>query len=240
MDDPLALPVPDDLVPRIHAFARDLAHAAAHDFCSGTFSFSASPSGESLLPTNRTPDYEAVERKWDATKRPKSALLATFGYFESRSGGYVLTPKAFDLLSKPSTPPSVFISYKRDYSSTFGLLIECKLQSIGVQAFIDRSLDVGDEWHAQLETKVRRSKVFIVLLAPQTLESRFVCQEIKWALEEKVLIIPIWHSGFSEKHIPDGISELSAKHSIKVLEESAKAYHDALEELVNRLGYVTE
>ncbi|MGQ9887991.1 MAG: toll/interleukin-1 receptor domain-containing protein [Aggregatilineales bacterium] len=124
--------------------------------------------------------------------------MNSFGYLKvSENGNHVLTLRAFDLLRTPVTPPTIFISYRRNTSSALSLLIEARLKLVdrNINVFIDKLLEPGDEWHAELEARVRQSRYFVCLLAPKSLESKFVPNEITWALNEKqkrsdFLIIP--------------------------------------------------
>lgn len=198
--------------------------------------------------------------KWK-DRIPNSDLLRVFGYFElldlrpNNTRIYLLSPKAFALLNRPATPAKVFISYKRDESSALGLLIESRLKlvdsSIGV--FIDKLLEPGDKWHERLEEKVRQSRYFVCLLAPKSLGSKYVRNEIEWALDESeksgTIIIPICHNGYSlgsELHkdlrqdageINALIKKLSVNNAIPINPESAEEYELAMIKLLSKLGY---
>ncbi|MEP7285925.1 MAG: toll/interleukin-1 receptor domain-containing protein, partial [Chloroflexota bacterium] len=180
------------------------------------------------------------DTKWPSGGSPTCEMMQTFGYFlHDTDGSYLITQKAFALLERPVTLPTVFISYSRKTSSAFGLLIECRLQIAGIKAFIDRSIDPGDAWHAQLEDKIRHSTCVVSLLAPETLNSNYVQKEIQWALDQNIMLIPIWHGTFDGSNIPAALELLGSKNAIRVKEESAEAYHEAVEKLINRLGFVT-
>jgi hypothetical protein len=207
---------------------------------------------DQLLPAYNEELQSLLKDKWES-KHPAFPLLESFGYLRLISEAqnqrrytyiYALTETAFSLLQKPALPPSVFISYSRKQSSAFGLLLECKLSSIGVKPFIDRSIDPGSEWHNQLIKTVNNSTYLVCLIAPGTLDSPYVREEIKWALDAKIGSISIWHSNFtfSRRDIPDCPDWLeefvTSKHAIRVQEESAEGYFDATNKLLNRLGYI--
>ncbi|MBZ0276220.1 MAG: hypothetical protein K8I60_08755, partial [Anaerolineae bacterium] len=69
-----------------------------------------------------------------------------------------------------------------------------------------------------------------------------VClKEITWAIESGLSIIPVWHNGFTYRSAdwslaPAVDQALSKTHTIRVIEESAVAYNNALVELLNRFG----
>jgi hypothetical protein len=185
---------------------------------------------------------EYLEQKWN-DQYPSADLLVSFGYLnwlEERESGtnvYILNGKAFALLEKPTAPPSVFISYRRNQSSALGLLIVARLKAVGIEnPFIDMNIDPGDEWHALLEKTVRQSQYVIALIGPGTLESPYVRRELDWAARTPgAQIIPIWHNGYAgEGETPEA---LSSKNAIRIKEESAEEYELAVIKLLNRLGY---
>lgn len=193
--------------------------------------------------------------------RPLASYLEAFGYFERvstmRSNDpdfpedieitYLLTPKAMMLLEEPATPPSAFIAYSRQPSSPFALLIETRLKERGISAFIDRQIEAGEEWESLIQTTIQHQiDKFICIIAPGTLDSPFVQNEIRWALEANLeLPVPIWHRGFNGtpqqlEGYDDVVKDfVMKKNAIRVLEESAQAYDTALSLLLNQLGYAT-
>jgi hypothetical protein len=94
-----------------------------------------------------------------------------------------------------------------------------------------------------------KSKRLLYLLAPQnaiskaTLASPYVQKEIRWAWQANRACIPFWHPGFkfAKDNIPnyeDFFDEyLNTKNAIRVHEESAEGYHDAINKLLNKLGH---
>jgi hypothetical protein len=189
-------------------------------------------------------------------QQPQMSFLEAFGYVKEigkkdRKIGvsqhatdieYLLTPKALALLEKPSAPPSVFISYRRSESSALGLLIVARLQAKGIpNPFIDMNIAPGDIWHAQLEKIIKNSKYFISLLGKEPF-SEMVEKEIKWASEVPNLIyIPIWHNGYKPEQVNSLQSDVrefvTNANAIRVKEESAEEYNNAMVQLLNRLGY---
>jgi hypothetical protein len=134
------------------------------------------------------------------------------------------------------TSTEVFISYKREYSSAFALLIEARLELAGIKAFVDRSIPGGDDWHGLLEDRVRNSAVCVCVIAPGTLESDWVKKEIQWA--EDGLLLPVFHGGYDFESEKDSypswlVASLQKPQWIEVKEETAKDYHNAIEEILN-------
>jgi TIR domain len=244
-DNPLEQPAPTNPLERIHTLARDLAYGAMNGLWSSKISLSFVARDEYWWIStegNEVSISDYLETKWQ-NEQPSANVLMSFGYFsllaERESGTivYLLTEKAFGLLEKPTAPPTVFISYRRSQSSALGLLVVARLKAAGVpNPFIDMVIDPGAEWHALLEKTVRGSRYFIALLAPGTLESTYVRQEIEWALNTPdQIIIPFWHNGFTPG--ADYPAGLETRNAIRLKEESAEEYELAMIKLLNRLGY---
>lgn len=152
-----------------------------------------------------------------------------------------LTKEAFELAEQISQD-SVFISYKRKESSAFALLVLSRLKHAGLDVFLDLAMEPGDDWKDVIKKRLQNCDVFVLILSKNTLKSSIVLDEITWALEANRPIIPIWHNGFRYKSalwkdIPTQIHGLlDSTHTIRVLEESALAYNNAVVELLNRFG----
>lgn len=234
---PLAEPIPDDAIARVHRYARDLAWGAVNDYWSASHADRGFPWGESAMqPIERRDQLAEWKTRIWLDQLPSLTLLEAFDYLRNDGSAWILTAKAFALLDQPLTPPSVFISYRRRASSAFGLLLVARLKMVGVpNPFIDMNIQPGDEWHAQLEQIVRGSRYFILLIGDGTLESDYVQQEIAWALSTpNTVIIPVLHDGLSQSVLsPD----LASKQAVVVERESAEYYELAVVKVLNRLGY---
>ncbi|MBN8639865.1 MAG: toll/interleukin-1 receptor domain-containing protein [Anaerolineae bacterium] len=184
-----------------------------------------------------------ITKKWNH-RYPPAALLQTFGYIElstitkTATGiGYLLTEKALRLLEKPSAPPSVFISYKRDQSSPLALLVEARLRLAGnPNPFVDKLIVAGEGWRERLKGTIEQSKYFVCLVGKDTLQSEWVQKEIEWAAEASCTLISIWHGCEMDETCPAALRE---RHAITVTGESAREYETAISELLNALGYAT-
>ena len=143
------------------------------------------------------------------------------------------------MLEKPLAPLSVFISYKRDESSAFALLLQCRLRSVGLDPFLDLNIAPGEDWSMYLEDRIQQSAYFISLLGPTTLDSPYVRQEIVWALENGPrTIIPVWHNSFSDQDDHPELKEALSRNAIIVENENVEAYNNAVNKLLNFLGYM--
>ncbi|MFN8372286.1 MAG: toll/interleukin-1 receptor domain-containing protein [Anaerolineae bacterium] len=250
LDTLITRTLPDDPVQRIPAFARDLAEGALNGLWSTKFAIISDrftePMWQSYLdfkPGEAIPLDRYLTEKWQ-DKPPLGELLVSFGFFEVEDFSerrdrytYILTDKAFQLLQQP-IPTSIFISYSRKPSSAFALLLLARLQLVGLDPFLDiKDLAPGDQWHARLENEVNARQHFICLLAPGTLDSPYVRQEILWAMNSGKRTIPIWHSGFrpSDSDYAE-FKDFLNSNAIIIENENVKAYNNAVLEVLNYFG----
>ncbi len=242
MYNPLKDPIPADPVQRVHALARDLAYGVVMNL------WGAELETRGNTERDRFPDgavFDELRAKWgyDATALNKLIAFgyAAFHYEGPLSRQYILTPKAFDLLSQPA-PTSVFISYRRGESSAFALLVLARFKALGLEPFLDMDIAPGDEWHDRLHREVTTREHCVCLIGPTTLESEFVRAEILWALESGAQILPIWHNGFDDALLAEfqarfpELGEFYEKQAIRVEQENVVAYEGALIQLLNRFG----
>lgn len=185
--------IPSDRLEQVRRCAYDIAWGALHGYWDNFFIRSLKRDGELNLGKYLKDVWGQVN---DIYLVPE--ILEAFGYLaKSTRGGdtFEITEKAFLLLEKPR-PLSIFISYRRQISSALAMLIWSELRVDGFKPFLDiRDINTGDIWHGMLETKVRESNVFIVILGQSMLleaekgetqykhirssDSEIVLQEIK-------------------------------------------------------------
>jgi hypothetical protein len=249
LTNPHDTPAPSDQIARVRDFARDLAYGVvAQGWWGPRFNVSLSGQGATWFPDSNNRDErqrfsDLLVNKWGKAP-PPDQLLLVYGYFialvpDGSSRSYLLSEAAIRLLEKPTEPPSVFISYKRDQSSAFALLVEARLRIAGnPNPFVDKNIIPGDDWHARLESVVKQAEYFICLIGAETLLSKYVRKEIAWAEASDCRIIAVWH-GCPVGQAPDCPPILQVKHAISVAEESAKSYEAAVNEILNAIGYAT-
>lgn len=236
---------------RIKALARELAEGAVASLWPATFD------GSYIVHEARReheaygiPMYQYIEARWGTLDFSDAwyegwyfDMLKHNDYLRSAENNwvYTLTKNAFDLIDE-ADPASIFISYKRKESSEFALLIEDRLKAANLSPFLDKQLQAGDDWHAELEERIKNSDYFLLILGRETLQSEVTVREIGWALQYKVRLIPIWHHGFGFAarewpDLPAAVSQaLANTHTIRVIEENPLTYDTALRELLNRFG----
>ena len=235
-------PLPNNPMARIRTLAKELAEGAAEELWS--ISIQGVPSSaqwNKWVPISKELNKYLLDR-WN-DHYPSWTLLRANQYLDYREGtgtGFYITDLAFDLLEEAPLS-TIFISYKRSESSAFALLVLARLKQAGLDAFLDLTLEPGEDWHAGLKERIQQRDFFILLLGKETLTSEVVRKEIAWALEGDAVVIPVWHNSFEYKTGKwDVSSEIDAvlrnNHSVRVLEESALAYNNAIVELLNRFG----
>jgi hypothetical protein len=247
MENPLELPVPpeNDSIKRIEHFARDLAYGAINGFWGSEIQATAYGNGSVkwIIPHGDNQAFwKYLKEKWNSSS-PRPDLMLSFQFFQAIGQDvFILTPKAFGLLEKPITPPSVFISYKQSESSALALLIESRLKNIdpNVSIFIDKNIPSGESINTQIAEALEASQFFICLLGSRTLlDSTAVQTEIDLVKSKtERMIIPICHNGYT----PDDIyTQYFGDNKAIVIKhpESAEEYEINMTRLLIRLGYST-
>lgn len=244
----MQLKVPKEKVAQIHEFATDLAVGYDEGVWGSEALVSTHPLRRDAWHFNKGGETfeKFYEEKW-GDNAPRFYSLYTMRYLTHLTGDtYGLTERALRLVDEPVTPPNVFISYKRSESSAFALLLEARIKyETSATPFLDKSIELGDDWHARLEERIQASRAFICVMAPTTLDERedgsksYVLREIEWALasEKTDLIIPVWHHSYDGEHPNDIIKRKNAE---LIESESAKNYDSAVNQILNRLGFSTQ
>lgn len=242
-------PIPQNKIAQVRTLAKELAEGATEGLWETTFSAWHNDRDQGEIGLRFQPDFDTLLRyfqtRWQATPAPNLPLLVTNTYLTAEQHDrfrtyFTITRSAFDLIDEVE-PARIFISYKRSESSAFALLVLARLKAEGLEPFLDMAIEPGQKWQEHLEERIRHSDYFILLLGPSTLHSTVTRQEIVWALQSPCVLIPIWHNGFryqsGEWNLPVEMdAALQNTHTIRVLEESALAYNNAIVELLNRFG----
>jgi hypothetical protein len=231
--------LPNNPMSRVRVLAKELAEGAVE----GLWGYGISTfRGE----VNDLQVARYLQERW-RDEMPNLGLLIGSGYAQetldtfNKINGFRITEKAFDLVEEVE-PADVFISYRRKDSSAFALLVLARLKAEGLNAFVDLSIQPGDNWQTHLKEQIQSRDYFVVLLGKDSLSSEVLHQELAWAVQAGANIMPIWHNTFVYRpedwtQLPPEVARiLSTTHTIRVLEESALAYNNAIVELLNRFG----
>lgn len=254
----LQRPIPNNPMSKVKTLAKELAEGATeglwqpkisnYEFTEPRLEEQPFSEGQLIFSHSRTNVTNYVDQRWGFNDFPNLNLLAVNGYCEryqhqfasSYVHGIELTRLAFELLQENETS-TIFISYKRSESSAFALLVNNHLKEHGISSYLDMAIPKGDDWEKRIKAEIGKHDYFILLLGQKTLASTVVLQELTWAMQFGKVIIPIWHNGYEYKSgefpvLLEADEVLKKTNAIRVLEESALAYNNAIVELLNRFG----
>jgi hypothetical protein len=179
-------------------------------------------------------------KRWNGNY-PNLELLEINNYIRIRNDGFEIKKSAFDLVRDPEKI-SAFISYHRPESSALALLVRARLKAAGLgDTFLDMNIPGGDDLEEHIKTEIEKRKDFILLIGKNTLSSIYVLEEIRLARLGTKRIIPIWHNEYEHKTGELGLEAeideyISKNNAIRVLEESALGYENAIIQLLNQFG----
>ena len=113
---------------------------------------------------------------------------------------------ALKKVKKEIRRPEVFLSYRRDVASGWAALFARELQHHGIGVFIDmQRRDKVVRFPSWLERAIENCDVFVCLLSGNTLDSKWVCEEIRLASKYGKPMVPVMHEDFT---VPDSFSDL--------------------------------
>jgi hypothetical protein len=96
--------------------------------------------------------------------------------------------------------PRIIISYQRDSSSGWAVLIARELEEKhSVLAFVDtQRLDTAVRFPTRLKNAIEECDVFVCLLSASTLQSKWVQEEIRLAWTSPKAMVPVFQESFSQ------------------------------------------
>ena len=105
------------------------------------------------------------------------------------------TPRIFSLTEKPIVASKVarpiFISYSRS-DMGFALELGGKLREAGHKVWIDtKGIPGGHDWRVRITSAIEASKLVLIILSPEALESEWVQRELNYADKLKKPILPV-------------------------------------------------
>ncbi len=129
--------------------------------------------------------------------------------------------------------PTLFLSYRRKSSADLARYLNDHLNRMGVDVFFDvADIEGGARWSAALERELINRRYFLVILAPDTLESEWVRKEIETALRHQKVIIPLLTQGFTFQDVtlPETIKDLAEYQAVKFDYESPEPAFDRIKQ----------
>ncbi|MCC6615373.1 MAG: toll/interleukin-1 receptor domain-containing protein [Anaerolineae bacterium] len=234
-------PLPQNMKARARVLAKELAEGAyaPERFWGTTFT---SDQHERHLTGDPLDRY--LEHRWNNAE-PHFELLERLGYLE-RGDRYVfrLSKLAMELVDEVE-PATVFISYSRKQSSAFALLIHTWLNKEGYTAFLDKELNAGVQWRDDLRKRIQGCDFLVAVFGKETFPSTNIVDELAWAYEAGIRIIPIWHEGYdfqtARPHLPEELFDiLDELNAVRILEENPLQYEAAILAVINRFQVTPE
>jgi transcriptional regulator with XRE-family HTH domain/tetratricopeptide (TPR) repeat protein len=129
--------------------------------------------------------------------------------------------------------PRVFISYRRAPSAMLAQMIYRELVKRGIDVFMDTETMQGvGAFPDLLRREIQRADVFVCLLAPTTLDSPWVLEEIRTASEQGKTLIPVMQQDFVEPAEPEApVAALLRSNGVPVLDRQNLYVSEALDRL---------
>src|ERR1043166_74519 len=84
----------------------------------------------------------------------------------------------------------VFIAYARE-DQAFALLLLADLEVRGVRVWMDHKISPGSRWDESVQAALDRATAMIVVLSEQSVASPHVADEVAYALDRKIPVIPV-------------------------------------------------
>jgi hypothetical protein len=86
----------------------------------------------------------------------------------------------------------VFVSYDQETDRDFVENMIGKISLAGFPTWHDQEIGIGEEWRTAIDTAIRNSFVFIVVMTPEASESPYITYEWAYARGQGIKIIPIF------------------------------------------------
>lgn len=235
-------PLPEHPMARVRVFARELAEGITYSLWAAQI-----PQPQHLNEDGLYISRYYAER-WGG-RTPDFSILQTYGYLTpGKEYTYELTRVAFDLLEKSlMSAIKVFISYRREESSAFALLVDSTLREVGIDIFLDtESLLYGEDWRKTIQQNIVKRDYFLLLVGKTTLASEIIRWEIRQAASNQSVIIPIVHNGYQEI-LRSGAAEQSSilkwlndKHTLYVEKENPNQYRQTVTYLLRYFENISQ
>jgi serine/threonine protein kinase len=138
----------------------------------------------------------------------------------------------------PDAKPRVFLSYRRAGGAGLPLLIVSQLDRQGIEVFLDvQRIDGAVKFPERLTSEMQRADVFVCLLGPGTLESRWVQHEVQLASKLRKPMIPVFHE---EYVVPDNsgsveVDELLSFDGIRLMDQQNLYVEEGIEKIAKRV-----
>ncbi len=153
--------------------------------------------------------------------------------------------EAMNQVAVAANATEVFISYQREKSSAWALMIQKELRDRHqIRAFVDsRRFDGAVQFPEKIERAVRECSVFVCLLASNTLQSTWVRREIGAAYEARRPMIPVFQESFKRQAaVPDdpAVHALLQYDGLELLDRRNIHIQHTMNDLVHQIQLTLE
>jgi len=118
------------------------------------------------------------------------------------SGAPELPFRAYRGEEDGSRKPYIFVSYAHlDSEAVFADI--GRLHDQGYRIWYDEGISGGADWVEALATAVEEASLFLLFISPQSMQSKNVKNELQWACEHELDIVPVW---LEDTELPKGVA----------------------------------
>jgi serine/threonine-protein kinase len=139
----------------------------------------------------------------------------------------------------PAASPRVFLSYQRAGGAGLPLFISSRLRDThGIDVFLDvHRVDGAVKFPDRLAREMDQADVFVCLLGPKTLESRWVRHEIDLASRRHKPMIPVFHEDYDPPGATgaDEVDELLSYDAIRLMDQQNLYVEEGIDKLARRV-----
>jgi len=101
-----------------------------------------------------------------------------------------------------SRKPYIFVSYAHLDSEVIFADI-ARLHDEGYRIWYDEGITGGADWVEALATAVEEAGLFLLFISPQSMQSKNVKNELQWACEHELDVVPVW---LEDTELPKGVA----------------------------------
>jgi len=129
-------------------------------------------------------------------------------------------------VNKISMQVNLFISYSRDDGADFALHLRKHLQEKQYDVFLDtKSLSVGANWRARIESAIDTCDVFLFIITTDSLVSNEVKEEFDLAISKRKLLMLFKHRSVQIDDLKWGLKDRNI-HEFFTQEELIRIFDD--------------
>jgi len=187
----------------VEGFSRDDLRILCSDYFAD---FHRDHDGRDAVLTSVAEDLLAYCERRDQLERLRYALHATRRkVYEDAFGPFI----AAEIVVKPRNPQQLFLSYAHQ-DDALARALAAELRSAGATVWIaSDGIQPGEKWAEAIDRGMLESGVFVVLLTPRSLASKWVKHEIYLAVQthfrDEMQVLPLKLAAYDERAVPPSL-----------------------------------